>query len=170
MFYADITNSTLNYAGRPCVSGIFRDVTERRKPRRRCSARHRTLKHMLKASDHERQLISYDIHDGLAQQLAAAIMQFETFDHLKQTRPKQAADAYHAAMTMLRQGHVEVRRLISGLRPPILDESGVLAAIVHLIHEPPLDAGPKIISAAGSPSTAWPRSWRTSSTASSRKR
>jgi signal transduction histidine kinase len=38
-------------------------------------------------------------------------------------------------MTMLRQGHFEARRLISGVRPPVLDESGVVEAIAHLVHE-----------------------------------
>ena len=39
-----------------------------------------------------------------------------TFDHLKETKPKQAADAYNAAITMLRQGHYEARRLIAGVQ------------------------------------------------------
>ena len=44
---------------------------------------HRTLKHLLQSSDHERQTIAYEIHDGLAQQLAGAIMQFQTYAHQK---------------------------------------------------------------------------------------
>ena len=105
---------------------------------------HRNLKHLLQSSDHERQLIAYEIHDGLAQQLAGAIMQFQTFDHLKETKPKQAAKAYDAGMTMLRQGHFEARRLIAGVRPPILDEEGVVAAVGHLVNEQIRLKGPKI--------------------------
>ena len=86
--------------------GIFRDITERKQAEEALAKEHRNLKHLLQSSDHERQLIAYEIHDGLAQQLAGAIMQFHTFDHLKETKPKEAADAYHAAMTMLRQGHL----------------------------------------------------------------
>ena len=47
-------------------------------------------------------------------------------------------------MTMLRQGHLEARRLISGVRPPILDESGIVAAIAHLVSEERRQKGPKI--------------------------
>ena len=47
-------------------------------------------------------------------------------------------------MTMLRQGHFEARRLIAGVRPPILDESGVAEAIAHLVHEEGRDKAPKI--------------------------
>ena len=132
-------------SGKPtALVAVIRDITERKRAQEALLRERRTLKHMLQASDHERQLIAYDIHDGLAQELAAAIMQFDAFDHLKETKPKLAVDAYHAAMTMLRQGHFEARRLISGVRPPILDESGVLAAIAHLIHEPVFDKGPTI--------------------------
>ena len=94
---------------------------------------------MLQASDHERQLIAYDIHDGLAQELAGAIMQFQIYDHAKEGDPDEAKKAFDGGVTLLRQSHFEARRLISGVRPPILDESGVMAAIAHLVHEPTLD-------------------------------
>ena len=123
---------------------LVEDITARRQAQAALERERRTLKHMLRASDHERQLIAYDIHDGLAQELAGALMQFEFFDHLKEANSEQATDAFHAAMTMLRQGHMEARRLISGVRPPILDESGVVAAIAHLVYDPTFAQGPKI--------------------------
>ena len=45
---------------------------------------------------------------------------------------------------MLQQGHFEARRLISGVRPPILDEEGVVAAVAHLVNEQRRLRGPKI--------------------------
>jgi len=126
------------------LMAIIRDVTERKKAVEALQQERRTLEHMLRASDHERQLIAYDIHDGLAQYLAGAIMQFETFNHVKDTQPGQAADAFRAGMTMLRQSHFEARRMISGLRPPILDEAGVLAAIGHLVNDRRFEGGPRI--------------------------
>ena len=71
-------------------------------------------------------------------------MQFQAFDHLKDQDPKEAAKAFDAGMTMLRQGHFEARRLIAGVRPPILDEAGVVAAIGHLVNEQSRLKGPKI--------------------------
>ena len=105
---------------------------------------HRNLKHLLHASDHERQLIAYEIHDGLAQQLAGALMQFQTFHHLKESKPKLAVKAFDAGMTMLQQSHYEARRLIAGVRPPILDEEGIAAAVGHLVNEQVRLKGPKI--------------------------
>jgi signal transduction histidine kinase len=39
---------------------------------------------------------------------------------------------------------IETRRLIGGLRPPVLDESGVVAAIENLVYEAREPGGPKI--------------------------
>ncbi len=148
--------------GRRFVGGVGIDITERKLAEEALQAAHdeleqrvkertaelakeyRNVKHLLHASDNERQLIAYEIHDGLAQQLAGSLMQLQAFDHLKDKSPKKAAKAFDAAMTMLRQGHFETRRLIAGVRPPILDESGIVEAVAHLIHEVSRERGPKI--------------------------
>jgi PAS domain S-box-containing protein len=126
------------------IAAVISDITKRKQAEEALRREHRTLRHLLQSSDHERQTIAYEIHDGLAQYLAGAIMQFDAFNNLKEAKPKQAADAYHAAMTMLRQGHFEARRLISGVRPPILDEQGVVAAVDHLVNEERRKKGPRI--------------------------
>jgi PAS domain S-box-containing protein len=131
--------------GRPvAVMAVIRDISTRKHAHEQLQKEHRTLKYLLQSSDHERQLIAYEIHDGLAQQLAGTIMQLQTYFHLKDSNPKEAAKAYDAAMTMLRQGHFEARRLIAGVRPPILDEQGVVEGIAHLVHEQSRQKGPKI--------------------------
>ncbi len=89
-------------------------------------------------------MIAYEIHDGLAQQLTAAIMQFEAYQARADDRRKDAADAYEAGMKLLQQAHDEARSLISGLRPPVLDEFGVIQAVAHLVHEMARQKGPRI--------------------------
>jgi PAS domain S-box-containing protein len=131
--------------GKPVtITAVIRDITERKQAEEKIRKEHRTLRHLLQSSDHERQLIAYEIHDGLAQQLAGAIMQFQSYGHQKDKNPCLAAKAFDAGMTMLQQGHFEARRLIAGVRPPILDESGVLAAVGHLINEHNRTKGPRI--------------------------
>ena len=90
---------------------------------------------MLQSSDHERQLIAYEIHDGLAQYVTGAIMQLQMSDHLREQDPVAAKKAFDAGMVMVRESLSEARRLISGVRPPILDESGVVAALAHLVYD-----------------------------------
>lgn len=126
------------------VMAVIRDIGERKRADEALQREHRTLKHLLQSSDHERQVIAYEIHDGLAQQLAGAIMQLETYAYQKDHKPKEAVKAFNAATTMLRQAHYEARRLISGVRPPILDESGVVTAIAHLVNERRAAKGPTI--------------------------
>ena len=94
-----------------------------------------TLKHLLQSSDHERQLLAYEIHDGLAQELAGAIMQLQTAEHLRDSRPAEADQAYQTGLRMLHGSLAEARRVIAGVRPPILDEFGVVAAIEHLVQD-----------------------------------
>ncbi len=93
------------------------------------------LRNLLAASDRERQLISYEIHDGLAQEVAGAKIGFDAYEHLKEGRPQEAASVYANGVRLLDQALTEVRRLIGQLRPPILDEEGVVAAIEHLVHD-----------------------------------
>ncbi len=142
--YADVDSAPIRYNQRPAWISFFHDVSERKRAQDALEREHRTLRHLLQSSDHERQLIAYEIHDGLAQYLTGALMQFDAYRHLQSTTPKEAAKAFEAGTTMLRQGHFEARRLISGVRPPILDESGILAAIAHLVAEQRRQPGPKI--------------------------
>jgi len=144
VFLADITGDTFAYQGQPCALGVFRDVTERHRAHEALERERRTLQHMLQASDHERQLIAYDIHDGLAQELAGAIMQFQIYELQKDASPEDAQRAFTGGVMLLKQAHAEARRLISGVRPPILDESGVMAAVSHLIHDPAYECQPAI--------------------------
>jgi PAS domain S-box-containing protein len=144
VFYADITASRIVYNGTPCVICFFRDTTERRKAHDALERERQSLWRMLQASDHERQTISYEIHDGLAQYLAAAGMQFQAHDALRQNSPDKARKAYETAVELVRQAHRESRRLISEVRPPVIDEIGLETAISHLVHEHRRHGGPKI--------------------------
>ncbi len=144
ILYADITGHRIVYDGRPCLLALFRDVTERRQIQESLKEERKKLLHMLRASDCERQWIAYEIHDGLAQDLAAAIMQFQAHEHMKKQKRATAETAYDAGRELLQQAYFEARRLISGVRPPILDESGLIAALEHLIHDQQASKGPVI--------------------------
>ena len=67
IFYANVIGNPLVHRGRQCIVAFFRDITERKRAEEALRKVHRTLKHLLQSSDHERQSIAYEIHDGLAQ-------------------------------------------------------------------------------------------------------
>ncbi len=126
------------------VVALIEDITARKRVQEALARERQSLWRMLQASDHERQIISYEIHDGLAQYLAAATMQFQVFDELRNSSPEEAKKAYDAAAQLVSQSHSEARRLISEVRPPVIDENGIEMAISHLVHEQRRHGGPKI--------------------------
>jgi PAS domain S-box-containing protein len=144
VFCANIASHPIILDGRCCLAGIFRDITERKQAEQVLQRERQSLWRMLQASDHERQTISYEIHDGLAQYLAAAVMQFQVFDGLRESNPAEANKAFDTATQLVRQSHSEARRLISEVRHPVIDESGIETAIIHLVHEQRQRGGPNI--------------------------
>jgi PAS domain S-box-containing protein len=78
------------------------------------------LRRLLAIQERERQLVSYEIHDGLAQYIAGALMHLQACQH---ACPPAAAREFDAS------------RLIGGLRPPALDELGLVAAVESLVAE-----------------------------------
>lgn len=104
------------------------------------SLRHerQVLRKMLEIQERERQLVAYEIHDGLAQYLAGAILHVQALEHSLETAG-QPADAdmrsCDESLRLLRAAVDESRRLISGLRPPVLDELGLVAAVESLVAE-----------------------------------
>jgi PAS domain S-box-containing protein len=144
LFHADVTSGRIRYEGRPCVVFFYRDVTQRRQAEEALRRERRALRQLLQAVDHERQVIAYEIHDGLAQLIAGALMQFQVYERAAGSVLESGADSFQQGMRILRQSHAEVRRLISGVRPPMLDELGVVAAVGNLIQESRNGQRPKI--------------------------
>ena len=144
VFYADVSSSPSRYDGEDCIIGFFRDVTERRKSQEALEKEHRVLRQLLESHDRERQLVAYEIHDGLAQQLAGAIMHLQAAIQMKDSGANVLAEVCDAGIETLRQCLAEARRLMSGLRPPVLDESGIAAAVEDLVEESNARGGPKV--------------------------
>jgi len=93
------------------------------------------LRRLLELHESDRKVIAYEIHDGLSQQLAGALMCFEACGQLGDRNSPEARDRFERALGLLRDGVNETRRLIGGLRPLILEESGIVEAVEHLVGE-----------------------------------
>lgn len=112
-----------------------RNITDRKRAEQALQKEEGLLRRLLDFQERERRLVAYEIHDELAQQLTGALMQFQAFDQLRDRHPERAHQSYVAATRLLEAGLAEARRLIGGLRPPVLDEFGIVAAIEYLISE-----------------------------------
>ena len=92
---------------------------------------------LLKIQERERQLVSYEIHDGLAQYLAGAMMHLQACEHA--TVSREDTRELREGLRLLRAATDEARRLISGLRPPALDELGIVDAVETLVADARID-------------------------------
>ncbi len=140
-FFADVLLSRMELKGKTVLQAVVRDISERKRAEKAVQREQATLRRLLASSDRDRRLTAYEIHDGFTQHVAGAKMQLEVASQLKDKDPKAAAKAYKRGLELLSWSMGEARRLISGLRPPILDEAGVIAAIEHLVHDPSIQEG-----------------------------
>lgn len=93
------------------------------------------LRWLLALHERDRQLIAYEIHDGFTQDLSGALLRLEAAQQVAASNPALAQEHFEAGLQLARRSLDESRRLIAGLRPPLLDESGVVGAIQYLIEE-----------------------------------
>ena len=123
---------------------ICTDITAERLTTEAVQKEQQLLRRLLDLHERERQLMAYEIHDGFAQQLTGATYRLQAFRESLARDPAEAWKAFEIAAKLLGQAIVETRRLISGLRPPVLDESGVVEAIKYLVCEHRQHGGPEI--------------------------
>lgn len=79
--------------------------------------------------EEERRRLRRDLHDGLGAQLAALIMQAGLARNLLRTDPDAADQELTELREELRSAVADIRRLVYGLRPPALDELGLVGAL-----------------------------------------
>ncbi len=143
-FEADVLLSSMDLKGKTVIQAVVRDISDRKRAEEAILREQSTLRRLLESSDRDRKLTAYEIHDGFTQHVAGARMQLEAASQWQGEDPEAATRAYQRGLELLDQGMGEARRLISGLRPPILDEAGVVAAIEHLVRDPAMQDGPEV--------------------------
>ncbi|MPQ99335.1 sensor histidine kinase [Modestobacter sp. I12A-02628] len=85
---------------------------------------------LLEAREEERRRLRRDLHDGLGPQLSAVVMTLDTAaSALRRGDGERAGVLVTAASTHAADAVVDVRRLVHGLRPPALDDLGLVGAL-----------------------------------------
>jgi signal transduction histidine kinase len=84
---------------------------------------------LVAAREEERRRIRRDLHDGLGPTLASMKLQLTAVARLLEPEPGRAADLLDEVRKSMDETTVDVRRLVYGLRPPLLDELGLVAAL-----------------------------------------
>lgn len=117
------------------VCGISTDITERKRAEESLRAEQQFLRQLIHAHERDRQLMAYEIHDGLVQYMSAALLHLEGINDKKDKLSPKSTAALELATHLIRRSIGEGRRVMSGLRPPILDEAGIVLAIAYLVAE-----------------------------------
>ena len=96
-------------------------------------ARERTMSELVHqlftAQEDERKRMAYDLHDGLAQTLAGLHQRLQGFAGRCPELPEPMSVDLQAILNLAQHCVGEGRQLISGLRPTVLDDFGLLQAV-----------------------------------------
>ncbi len=86
-------------------------------------------KALVSAREEERLRIRRDLHDGLGPTLSSLRLQLAAARRLLEADPGQADVILVEVLGQLNETTADIRRLVYDLRPPLLDELGLVAAI-----------------------------------------
>ena len=111
------------------------EIRERQQAEEELRQERNALSRMLQASDRDRELITYEVHDGVAQRLLGALMQFEACERGARFESEAIKAMFDAGLQGLREASAEARSLMNRTRTPVLEKFGVKAAIADFIDQ-----------------------------------
>lgn len=92
-------------------------------------ARSELLKKVISAQEEERQRIARELHDEMAQGLTALIMGLGRLEQAVPEMPAATAGLIESVKAFASRALADTRRLIVDLRPPVLDDLGLIPAV-----------------------------------------
>jgi signal transduction histidine kinase len=84
---------------------------------------------LVSAREEERRRLRQDLHDGLGPQLSSQTLLLTSAQMLLRQDPDEAEAILKSAVAQSQQAISDIRRLVYALRPPALDDLGLVAAI-----------------------------------------
>ncbi|EFG65695.1 LOW QUALITY PROTEIN: two-component system sensor kinase, partial [Streptomyces sp. SPB074] len=95
----------------------------------------------LSAQEAERRRIAQELHDEVGQTLTAVLLELQS---AARDAPPPLAERLHQVQETTRGGLDEIRQIARRLRPGVLDELGLRAALASLVTELPADSGLRV--------------------------
>ena len=89
----------------------------------------RSRERLVTAREEERRRLRRDLHDGLGPQLATLALKIDTARNLLRDDPQSADKLLLELKDQTQVTIVDIRRLVNDLRPPALDQLGLVSAI-----------------------------------------
>lgn len=105
------------------------------------SALQHSREKLVTAREEERRRIRRDLHDGLGPALASMTLQLDAALNSLYSEPQWSAELLLDLKTQTRDALADIRRLVYALRPPALDELGLMGALREQISHYDLSEG-----------------------------
>src|SRR5215208_2972159 len=102
---------------------LYAELTERENQLRRLVGK------LITTQEEERRCVAYDVHDGLAQTAAAAHQHLQLFARHYPPGSASGQEELDEALELVREVVGEARQVIHDLRPTVLDDFGLAAAV-----------------------------------------
>ncbi len=96
---------------------------------------HLHLRKVLEMNECDQRLLAYEIHDGFVQPATAALMNLQASVSAYKSDPQKALENVVRGLQLLQESISQVRWLISGLRPVVLEDQGLVAAVDKLVRD-----------------------------------
>lgn len=112
--------------GRRGVGGVSMEITDRKQAVDQAVRSEALLRRLIDVQEREKQQLCHEFHDGLMQCAIAARMVLEAW---RDGHPGAEAAAIDEAIGCLGDGIADGRRAIRGIRPAVLDDLGLKAAV-----------------------------------------
>jgi signal transduction histidine kinase len=93
----------------------------------------RSRQRLVTAQEEERRRLRRDLHDGLGPTLASLTLKMDATRNVLRRDPDKAEDMLEGLKKQTQETIQEIRTLVYGLRPPALDEFGLVGAIQNFI-------------------------------------
>jgi signal transduction histidine kinase len=95
-------------------------------------AERQQLLRSLEFHERDRQLLAFEIHDGIVQDMTAALIFLDAAAEGASFADERDKEACQRGLRVLRDSLAEARRLIQGLIPVVLDERGLATSLENL--------------------------------------
>ena len=129
----------IDFEGRPCLLGTGIDISDRKNAEKELSDSYKAIRkltsHLQNIREEDRAHIAREIHDELGQQLTVLKMDVSWINKKINTTDDLVKQKMKDLLSMLDEAVKTVRRISAELRPSLLDDLGLTAAIEWQLQE-----------------------------------